>query len=356
MLAVEDKYEWDTNLSCQQCIRSDFVYVYENSATGQYFKEIPRTEANTGFCCRKETGASTYQCEKPPAGPDPRIAAMWAYYAELTATKTNKPLMQSYMNRLKNFEKDGQEIYDFYLNKLIDLHAVRLKVVEAATTAGSTAPTDDGSGFTALLDQLKPRVVYAEMSTLLGRGKAIEYLQYIEIIKTYIGVTGPSSTDPIEAAGAGDDMITADLNTLATGATGGTAFADDANFLTATSAQARIDAAKDTAVWDDVEKIIGTTKTTEFKTLIAEVAAKESITASQVYIDYIYKAFDIQNTDSYEVKLKEIRKRIANLRFRTCLTLADAITFNKLWVEMESYEGQRGDDPLASGGPSSIIR
>jgi hypothetical protein len=44
------------------------------------------------------------------------------------------------------------------------------------------------------------------------------------------------------------------------------------------------------------------------------------------------------------------------LRFRTCLTLADAIAFNKLWVEMETYENQRGDDALVPGpGLSSII-
>jgi hypothetical protein len=353
MLAAEDKYAWDTNLSCQQCIRSDFVYVYENSGTGQYFKEIPRTEANTGFCCRKEDNANTYQCEKPPAGPDPRIAAMWTYYAGLTATSSTKALMESYMNRLKNFESKGQEIYDFYLNKLIDLHAKRLEVEAAAAAASTVAAPDDGAGFTALLDQLKPRVVYAEMTSLLGQAKAIEYLQYIEIIKTYIGVTGPGGNTKIEAAGAGDDMITADLTTLRTG-NANAAFADDANFLTKTTAQARIDTAKDKAVWDDVEKVLGLTKHDEFKALIEEVATKESITASQVYIDYVYKAFDIQNTDSYEVKLKEIRKRIANLRFRTCLNLESAITFNKLWVEMETYENQRGDDPWPAG-PSSII-
>lgn len=100
------------------------------------------------------------------------------------------------------------------------------------------------------------------------------------------------------------------------------------------------------AVWYDVEKIIGTTKKTEFKNLIAEVATKESIVASNVYIDYLYKAFDIQNTATYNEKLLEIRKRVANLRFRTCLDLEKAIAFNKLWIEMESYETKKGDDSL----------
>jgi hypothetical protein len=53
------------------------------------------------------------------------------------------------------------------------------------------------------------------------------------------------------------------------------------------------------AVWYDVELIIGTAKKTEFKALIAEVADKESILAANVYLDYLYKAFDIQNTPTY---------------------------------------------------------
>lgn len=212
-----EKYDWENTLSCAQCIRSDFVYVYENSATAQYFKEIPRGTAVTGFCCQKEAGASTYQCEKPPAGPDPRIASMWNYYTALTATQTAKPLMEKYMRRVEFFEKDGKEIYQFYLDKLIQLHADRIKVEADATKKGATAPTDDGAGFLALLEQLKPRVVYTEFDSLLGRAKAIEYLQYIEIIKTYIGVNGGVNGDSaIAAAGAGAAYITADLAALTT--------------------------------------------------------------------------------------------------------------------------------------------
>jgi hypothetical protein len=40
----------------------------------------------------------------------------------------------------------------------------------------------------------------------------------------------------------------------------------------------------------------------------------------------------------------EIRKRVANLRFKKCLNLESAIAFNKLWIEMESYESKAGDD------------
>jgi hypothetical protein len=75
---------------------------------------------------------------------------------------------------------------------------------------------------------LKPRVVYAEFANLLGRAKAIEYLQYIEIIKTYITKKGGVSGDDfIAPAGAGDSLITADLASL----TAANA-ANDKNFLT----------------------------------------------------------------------------------------------------------------------------
>lgn len=203
------------------------------------------------------------------------------------------------------------------------------------------------------------------METLLGRAKAIEYLQYVEIIKTYIGVNGGANGDGhIAPAGAGDALITADLTSLATKTKPNSTdkYGDNEHWMTAAEAQGRINTAQDLAVWYDVEKIIGKAFVAEFKLHIAEVKAKESVAAAKVYLDYVYKAFDIQNTTTYLEKLKEIRKRIMNLRFLTCIDLANAIAFNKLWIEMESLEGKKGDDTpdniiiLAVGATDTYIK
>lgn len=51
-----------------------------------------------------------------------------------------------------------------------------------------------------------------------------------------------------------------------------------------------------------------------------------------------------------------------NLRFLTCIDLANAIAFNKLWIEMESLEGKKGDDTpdnriiLAVGATDTYIK
>jgi len=42
---------WNGSLSCHQCIRGGHVFVYEDLASGQLYKGIPRGSSSTGFCC-----------------------------------------------------------------------------------------------------------------------------------------------------------------------------------------------------------------------------------------------------------------------------------------------------------------
>lgn len=161
---------WDENLSCHQCIRAGFKYVYENVHVdeGVFFKDYLRGSTPTGYCCLDEDF-----CEVVEVEDDSDVTEMWLFYD--TADTDLKTEIENYLIRVRHYE--GDQMYRYFIDKLIAMQYLP----DVADYEGS----GNLHAVVALSNNLRNRVLFNEMKFAVGPKMALEYMDLISDVAEY---------------------------------------------------------------------------------------------------------------------------------------------------------------------------
>lgn len=169
---------------------------------------------------------------------------------------------------------------------------------------------------------------------VLGTDRALEYMQFLQDINDLVGVK--------DSTGVSIQMADFDTTEISEILANISSTPVEQNLLTKPQAEARWKKARDQAVYNDIQKVLGDSLKTEVENLLKDIASRDpglNQNIVSLYENYFFQYYKLHSGKDYQDKLYELRWRVLLLRFNEATKdLPKTIEMNMLLEELLTYE------------------